>query len=133
MAVTLEEFNNRLKDLYPEMIADLMRLADCDPIKTLKQLSSILKKDFKLDEVEVIDQDGKKIHVALKPAQKIHYEIKISMVKLRAIDTFINAFIKPIIPQNFKFQHTGFEDFADRLAAALDGDGAKPKKAASKS
>lgn len=132
MAVTPEEWHKNLKEIYPDMIADLMKLSDCDPIKTLKQLSSLLKKDFKLDDVHtVINKDGKDIKIFLKPEQKIHYEIKIAQVKLRAIETFVNAFIKPIIPQNFNLKHTGFEDFADRLAAALDGDGTKPKKSKS--
>jgi hypothetical protein len=110
MPISQEEWDKKLRETYPDFISDLMKEADCSPILTMKQLSSILKKDFKVDTIE----DGVK---------KVAYELKVAVVKLRAIDIFSNVFIKHIIPQNVNLKHSTDEDLADRLARALSGNG----------
>jgi hypothetical protein len=115
MPISQEEFDAKLKEVYPDFVATVMKESGCDVVKTLKQLSSILKKDFKVDSIE----DG---------AKKIVYELKVAGVKLRAIEIFANVFIKHIIPQNVNLKHSTDEDLADRLARALSGNGTKPKE-----
>jgi hypothetical protein len=124
MPISQEEWDTKLKEIYPEFIAMIMKESDCDAVKTLKQLSSILKKDFKIDEAhDTLEINGKVIKRGLSAATKIKLELRVAELKRKAIETFVDVFIKPLIPKEFNLKHTGFENLADRLAEALSGDG----------